>query len=363
MPYSPKSRRRGDGSSVKGEKRLSTNPIFRVFVVAAVVLLVVVFRGGKSSNSVRGLKNGGTNEQENNGDYLDMGNQMLQKAENSLAGLQEGFAPAPPAVDNSAQLRADAEKELDSVLLQIEKRRRDLEHIESDVNVAKEKQHKADDELKDAKEVLSKLRDEASKLEVHHKKMKIKQKRVEKQVQKAENVENEKSEKEKVEASIKLYSFNEYKSSLLPLDREIPDIRIQECKGLEWDVAAMPKTSIIICFVDESWSALLRSIWSVLNRSPHELITEILLIDDGSSAAWLGGTFPKLLDYIATEFPDDVSIKVHSSPKRLGLIRARLFGAGFAKGEVLTFLDSHIECNQHWLEPILDVIGKSRYGR
>lgn len=125
----------------------------------------------------------------------------------------QGFAPAPPAVDNSAQLRADAEKELDSVLLQIEKRRRDLEHIESDVNVAKEKQHKADDELKDAKEVLSKLRDEASKLEVHHKKMKIKQKRVEKQVQKAENVENEKSEKEKVEASIKLYSFNEYVSN------------------------------------------------------------------------------------------------------------------------------------------------------
>jgi len=60
---------------------------------------------------------------------------------------------------------------------------------------------------------LSKLRDEASKLEVHHKKMKIKQKRVEKQVQKAENVENEKSEKEKVEASIKLYSFNEYVSN------------------------------------------------------------------------------------------------------------------------------------------------------
>ena len=215
--------------------------------------------------------------------------------------------------------------------------------------------------MKAAKAVLSKLRNEASKLEVHHKKMKKKQQRVEKQVQKAENVENAKSEKEKADASIKLYSFNEYKSSQLPLDREIPDIRIKECKSLEWDIAAMPKTSIIICFVDESWSALLRSVWSVLNRSPHELITEILLIDDGSSASWLGGVgVPKLLDYIANEFPKDVVIKVHSSPKRLGLIRARLFGAGFATGEVLTFLDSHIECNQHWLEPVLDVIGKSR---
>ena len=160
--------------------------------------------------------------------------------------------------------------------------------MSSEVMSAKLKQSNADEEMKAAKAVLSKLRNEASKLEVHHKKMKKKQQRVEKQVQKAENVENAKSEKEKADASIKLYSFNEYKSSQLPLDREIPDIRIKECKSLEWDIAAMPKTSIIICFVDESWSALLRSVWSVLNRSPHELITEILLIDDGSSASWLG---------------------------------------------------------------------------
>ncbi|XP_057709362.1 polypeptide N-acetylgalactosaminyltransferase 5 [Corythoichthys intestinalis] len=158
------------------------------------------------------------------------------------------------------------------------------------------------------------------------------------------------------EAQVKLRwdegHFNVYLSEKIPVDRAIPDTRPQTCtRDMVHD--DLPSTSVIFCFVDEVWSTLLRSVHSVLNRSPPHLLKEIILVDDFSQKDYLKDD----LDKYMANFP---KVRILRLKERQGLIRARMVGAAAAKGEVLTFLDSHVECNVGWLEPLLERIYLNR---
>ena len=53
-------------------------------------------------------------------------------------------------------------------------------------------------------------------------------------------------------------------------------------------------------------------------------------------------------------------VKVLRMPRREGLVRSRLRGAEVSRGEVLTFLDSHCEVTEGWIEPLLARIADNR---
>ncbi|XP_026861511.2 polypeptide N-acetylgalactosaminyltransferase 5 [Electrophorus electricus] len=146
--------------------------------------------------------------------------------------------------------------------------------------------------------------------------------------------------------------FNVFLSEQIPVDRAIPDTRPPACaENLVHD--DLPMTSVIFCFMDEVWSTLLRSVHSVLNRSPPHLLKEVLLVDDCSTKDYL----KEKLEAYMSQFP---KVRIIRLKERHGLIRARLAGAAVAKGDVLTFLDSHIECNVGWLEPLLEQVYMER---
>ncbi|XP_040006640.1 polypeptide N-acetylgalactosaminyltransferase 10-like [Xiphias gladius] len=160
------------------------------------------------------------------------------------------------------------------------------------------------------------------------------------------------TETDQVDQAYRENGFNIYVSDRISLNRSLPDIRHPNCKQKLY-AEKLPNTSIIIPFHNEGWSSLLRTVHSVLNRSPPQLIAEVILVDDFSDKEHLKVPLEEYMMRIP---------KVHilRTKKREGLIRTRLLGAAAAKGEVITFLDSHCEANVNWLPPLLDRIAQNR---
>lgn len=127
-------------------------------------------------------------------------------------------------------------------------------------------------------------------------------------------------------------------------DAILSSIRCQKIHYLK----NLPSTSVIVIFHNEHFSVLLRTIHSIYNRTPHELLHEIVMVNDASTKEQLNEPLQK---YVRENFDDRVHIL--NLPERKGLIVARMEGARNATGEVLVFLDAHMEANVNWLPPLL----------
>eukprot|EP00039_Didymoeca_costata_P004072 m.71181 g.71181 ORF g.71181 m.71181 type:complete len:603 (+) comp12221_c0_seq1:404-2212(+) len=151
-----------------------------------------------------------------------------------------------------------------------------------------------------------------------------------------------------VDKELKEHGFYVRLSDSISLDREVPDGRDPLCKTSQpdFDLESLPDTTVVFVFYNEALSTLLRSIHSVLNRSPPQLLKEILLIDDGSDHEDLQATLEQYVKLLP-------KVTLHRQPERMGLVKARLKGAELARGVTFTVLDSHIEVQEGWLEPLM----------
>lgn len=167
------------------------------------------------------------------------------------------------------------------------------------------------------------------------------------------------------------YGMNLVASDHIPMDRIVPDLRHAECR--HWDYPTeLPTASVVIVFHNEGFSTLMRTVHSVLIRSPQRFLRQVLLVDDFSSKDPLRA---QLDDYIMENFgafqdnwtppkgPEGLKgetlgmksgkVRLVRNQERSGLIRSRSRGAAESVGDVVVFLDAHCEVNLNWLVPLL----------
>ncbi|CAB3234120.1 unnamed protein product [Arctia plantaginis] len=147
-----------------------------------------------------------------------------------------------------------------------------------------------------------------------------------------------------------LHSYNILVGDKISINRSLPDMRSDSCRFVKFDLENLPTATVIIVFHNEAWSTLLRTVMSVLTRSPKMLLKQVILVDDYSKRGYLG---KELEDAVAKLN----KVQLLRNPNRTGLVGARLLGARNAIGDVLVFLDAHCEVTEGWLEPLLERAG------
>lgn len=100
-------------------------------------------------------------------------------------------------------------------------------------------------------------------------------------------------------------ALNQALSEHISYNRTVPDARHPGCRKKTYDVNNLLTTSVIVIFFNEPYSVLVRTVHSVINTTPKNLLKQIILVDDGSSNSDLKH---KLDYYVETRLNDKVKV-------------------------------------------------------
>eukprot|EP00930_Biecheleria_cincta_P053893 TRINITY_DN396_c0_g1_i4.p1 TRINITY_DN396_c0_g1~~TRINITY_DN396_c0_g1_i4.p1 ORF type:complete len:511 (+),score=65.55 TRINITY_DN396_c0_g1_i4:22-1533(+) len=101
------------------------------------------------------------------------------------------------------------------------------------------------------------------------------------------------------------------------------------------------KTMSIVMAAHNEHKYMTRTIDSILEKTPLEVLIEIIVVDDGSTPP---------LQPLVQNYP---LVKVLRHESRRGLIKSKTEGGNLAKGDMIMFLDAHINPLPGWYAPLL----------
>lgn len=128
------------------------------------------------------------------------------------------------------------------------------------------------------------------------------------------------------------------------------------CGRYRFDDDAFPTISVIVTTQNEQSGMLTLTVHALLARTPPSILHEIIIVDDNGPKEYRQGLNE-------SEFSDlqtlSQKVFVITNMQREGVARSRMSGARKAGGDVLMFVDSHVEMlsgtwAQHLLLPILE---------
>nr|XP_019959147.1 PREDICTED: probable polypeptide N-acetylgalactosaminyltransferase 8 isoform X2 [Paralichthys olivaceus] len=154
------------------------------------------------------------------------------------------------------------------------------------------------------------------------------------------------------------YGYNVFLSDRLPLDRVLPDTRDPRCANKTYP-KDLPSLGVVLIYLNEALSVIKRALRSIIDRTPKNILKEIIMVDDSSSNEDLKGDLDVHMKSLERENPTLVISRVKHSEQR-GLAYARVSGWRAATADVVAILDAHIEVHEMWAEPLLTQIKADR---
>lgn len=131
-----------------------------------------------------------------------------------------------------------------------------------------------------------------------------------------------------------------------------PEVRHAACVARKYDVRSLPRVSLVIPYLNETWEQMSETVASILTYSPMDIVDQVLFVDDGNAPAWqfhseLKGLHPKM--------------QIHRNEERQGLIRSKVIGAELVSSPVIIFSEPHCLVGRKWIEPLLERLSQAEH--